>query len=169
MNIEELMSGVIREARQAVENAYKQGFEDGTRAGERNAGEKIRARLSDFFDVDIDAEEPISSTSGNDLLTDQDQSDEQESTDDGRAPPGTVKPLVLKTIQASKTGMTIREITDVTGVKYNSVRGTVWTLKNEEKVKKGDGGRWMATTPLPVGHESNWLPLGAKANEPPDD
>ena len=169
MNIEELMSGVIKAARQAVENAYKQGFEDGEHAGERSAGERIRARLSDLFDVDIDAEEPGSSTNGNDLLTDAGQADDQESSGDGRAPPGTVKPLVLKTIQASKTGMTIREITDATGVKYNSVRGTVWTLKNEEKVKKGDGGRWMATAPLPVGHESNWLPLGTKENEPPDE
>lgn len=67
-----------------------------------------------------------------------------------RAAPGTVKPVIEALIRNTLFGMTTEEITARAGVKHNSVRGTLHTLKNEGKVERR-GNRWF---PVPQTNEA---------------
>ena len=69
---------------------------------------------------------------------------------EGRATPGTVKPVIEGIVRASPDGITVQEIADRGGVKFNSVRGTLYILKNEDKVERR-GDRWF---PLPQKDEA---------------
>ena len=58
-----------------------------------------------------------------------------------RASQGTVKPTLLALISRSD-GATVREM-EATGVKHNSIRGTVYALQKEGKIEK-HGDRWYS-------------------------
>ncbi len=60
-------------------------------------------------------------------------------TSSGRAVPGSVKPRILRAVRATP-GLTIKQIEEESGVKHNSVRGTLWQLnKDGAVVKRGRG------------------------------
>jgi len=64
-------------------------------------------------------------------------------SDGQRAAAGTVKPRVLKLLHDHPEGLTTQEITALAGINPNSVRGTLWWLKKEDKVVQQEG-RWFA-------------------------
>jgi hypothetical protein len=52
-----------------------------------------------------------------------------------KAPPGTVRPAILKMIEGS-SGVSTEQILDATGFKENSVRGTLSTLAKEGRIER---------------------------------
>lgn len=78
-----------------------------------------------------------------------------------RATPGTVKPTIEKIVRES-SGVTMQEIVEKTGFKFNSVRGTLYTLKSEGVVDKW-GEQWFPFGQTP----QQELPPQAKADSRP--
>lgn len=71
---------------------------------------------------------------------------------EGRAAPGSVKPVILAVV-TEQPGLTTDAIQKRTGIKQNSVRGTLWTLSKENLVERRGSG---------------WFPLSQK-NEAADE
>lgn len=63
--------------------------------------------------------------------------------DDERAAPGTVKPAILKLIKEHPDGLSKSQIVNLTGIKPNSVRGTLWSLNQEGVIGKGGRDLWI--------------------------
>jgi predicted Rossmann fold nucleotide-binding protein DprA/Smf involved in DNA uptake len=59
-----------------------------------------------------------------------------------KAPPGTVRPAILKMIEQSP-GVSTDQILAATGFKENSVRGTLSTLHKEGKIARNAQGYWI--------------------------
>jgi hypothetical protein len=59
-----------------------------------------------------------------------------------KAPPGTVRPAILKMIETSP-GVSTEQILTATGFKENSVRGTLSTLHKERKIARNAEGQWI--------------------------
>lgn len=147
-DIPEILASAKAAIDAAVEAAFKRGYDDGYIAGKQEAMAGFKSRLASLFEgetpvaTETPSEAPSYATVS-DLLTSPDHDASQE-----RAAPGTVKPLVLSVVANSNIGMTTRAIQAVTGIKYNSVRGTLWQLQKEDAVTRDDGGRWIATPPV---------------------
>jgi|ERR1700677_3369409 hypothetical protein len=60
-----------------------------------------------------------------------------------KAPPGTVRPAIIKMIEGS-SGVSTEQILAATGFKENSVRGTLSTLHKEQKIARNADGHWVA-------------------------
>lgn len=56
-----------------------------------------------------------------------------------RAAPGSVKPTLARFV-SDHPGLTVDQIQERTGIKRNSVRGTLWTLSNEKIVERRGHG-----------------------------
>lgn len=67
---------------------------------------------------------------------------------EGRAAPGTVKPAVRNFISSRHDGVTIDEIIAGTGVKPNSVRGTLYSLQEDGDIERR-GEKWFPATKQP--------------------
>jgi hypothetical protein len=59
-----------------------------------------------------------------------------------KAPPGTVRPAIVKMIEGS-SGVSTEQILAATGFKENSVRGTLSTLHKEGKIARNAQGYWI--------------------------
>jgi DeoR/GlpR family transcriptional regulator of sugar metabolism len=59
-----------------------------------------------------------------------------------KAPPGTVRPAIVKMIEQSP-GVSTEQILAATGFKENSVRGTLSTLHKEGKITRNAQGYWI--------------------------
>jgi hypothetical protein len=59
-----------------------------------------------------------------------------------KAPPGTVRPAIVKMIELS-SGVSTEQILAATGFKENSVRGTLSTLHKEGKIERNAQGYWI--------------------------
>jgi hypothetical protein len=66
-----------------------------------------------------------------------------------KAPPGTVRPAILKMIEQSPSVST-EQILAATGFKENSVRGTLSTLHKEGKIKRNAQGCWIRILETPA-------------------
>jgi hypothetical protein len=66
-----------------------------------------------------------------------------------KAPPGTVRPAILKMIEQSPSVST-EQILVATGFKENSVRGTLSTLHKEGKIKRNAQGCWIRILEAPA-------------------
>jgi hypothetical protein len=66
-----------------------------------------------------------------------------------KAPPGTVKPRILKIIEDAPSGLRTEQILSVTGFKENSVRGTLSNLSKEGKIERR-GEYWIKKTEAPA-------------------
>ncbi len=60
-----------------------------------------------------------------------------------KAPPGTVRPAIVKMIEES-SGVSTDQILTATGFKENSVRGTLSTLHKEGKIARNQEGHWIS-------------------------
>jgi hypothetical protein len=63
---------------------------------------------------------------------------------EGRAAQGTVKPAILA-LTGRPNGATAEEMAAI-GIKFNSIRGTIYSLHKEGKIER-HGDRWYAITP----------------------
>jgi len=64
-----------------------------------------------------------------------------------KAPPGTVKPTILRLVETSR-GLLTEQIIGSTGFKENSVRGTLSTLLKEGKIER-NGTYWVKNREAP--------------------
>ena len=106
--------------------AYRAGYEAGSREGAANFKSKVAQLLS--ADTQSAPELPASET---------EQALRSVEVGD-RAIPGTVKPAVLQLIRRNPQGIPRSAIEKQTGFKPNSVRGTLWTLMNERSIMRDD-------------------------------
>ncbi|WP_027052663.1 hypothetical protein [Mesorhizobium erdmanii] len=144
-DIKELMLLTQTSINAAIEEAFKIGFEAGKKAGEREAAQGFKSRLASFFDEDLPVA-PSASTEINSLFSNSD--DNAETRDAERATPGTVKPAILAVVAKANHGISTKDIARATKFKYNSVRGTLWTLHKEHAIEKNENGRWVAASAI---------------------
>jgi hypothetical protein len=76
---------------------------------------------------------------------------------EGRRPPGSVKPVMMGLI-SRPGGATIRDF-EAAGIKFNSIRGTIYALQKENLITK-NGDRWYAAAA-----ESNEAPSVEEASK----
>lgn len=141
-DMNELLASAEKSLKTAIEAAYKSGFDAGKKLGEREAAAGFKSRLASLF-VDEEADIAGSSTKINELFTS--TGDSAETGDAERATPGTVKPAILDVVAKANHGISTKDIARATNFKYNSVRGTLWTLHKEGAIEKNENGRWVAS------------------------
>lgn len=120
---------------QLIEEAYHQGYNVGFASGKQEAGQALLQFVSNMNTDRITPHGYEQLEAGDKGMAIANEAEKQ--------PPGTVKPAVLKSIQNSPNGLSIRQIEQKTGFKSNSIRGTVWLLQKEGSVKKGEGSLWL--------------------------
>jgi len=140
-DINELLASAETALKAAVEAAYKSGFDDGKKAGEREASAGLKSRLAALF-ADEDSAAEGSSTKIQDSLTGSGDGETTDAAD--RAAPGTVKPVVLDVVARANNGVSTKDIERATKFKYNSIRGTLWTLQKEGAIERNLDGKWVA-------------------------
>lgn len=145
--------------KQLSDGIYKTGYDAGWKAAVEEMNGKLASMLgrkkSDLAHLFIPEGESAQSPAP-----------EPEQSDD-RAAPGTVKPAILKIIREHPEGLTKKQIIEMTGIKPNSVRGTLWQLGTQDNLIRSDNGRWK-----PVHNNSIEDLLGSdepKRNEPPEE
>lgn len=146
-DIQDILSKTTDAVQQAIEAAYKRGFDDGRVAGQQKAAATIKSRLADLFHLTDDVQSPGEYTDGDNLLTVRADTPHQAEAEQ-RAAPGTVKPVILATVANSNNGVSTRDIERATGIKHNSVRGTLWQLHKEGAITRNEEGRWIPTPPV---------------------
>lgn len=125
-------------------------YEAGRQIGRKEAAAEFKAKIADFLEQEPKAKHVVVSVTG--------VSAEAQTS---RAAPGSVKPAIMKLVQDSG-GMSLRDIEQATGFKYNSVRGTLWQLQQEDKiVKDGDIYRAVSQKNEPAGTPSKDAPTGS--------
>ncbi|MER8475823.1 hypothetical protein [Mesorhizobium sp. M1163] len=143
-DIKELMLLTQTSINAAIEEAFKIGFEAGKKTGGREAAQGFKSRLASLFDEDVSA--PSASTEINSLFTN--SADSADTSETERATPGTVKPAILGVVAKANHGISTKDIARATNFKYNSVRGTLWTLHKEGAIEKNENGKWVAAPPI---------------------
>ena len=107
----------------------REAFEAGRHAGRAEASADLKAKLADFLSSGQGA--PSTESPGRAVMS-----------SDERATQGSVKPKIVQLVaESAATGTTATEITNRTGFKPNTVRGTLWTLGHEGSIFKR-AGRW---------------------------
>lgn len=151
-------SDILDEAAAQQERLLTEAFEAGRALGRREASAKLKARL--FGLLSDDGSDDSVALGGpqeffaNDGFAGVDVAGSDGQEHDRRAPPGSVKPAIAKLV-GERPGLTTEEVTNATGFKKNSVRGTLWLLSTEEQVERREG-RWypVAQKDEAVGTES---------------
>lgn len=153
---------LIRSAETSLRPLLTAAYTAGMKAGREEAAQQLAAEIAQLVEhISRGFDKPTDSLT----ITDADKAQAQNfargaSTD--RAAPGSVKPAILKLIQGSN-GMTLREIEQETGFKYNSVRGTLWQLQQEGEIEKvGDEFRAVPQKDEPAGTPSQDAPTGSE-------
>ena len=126
--IDQLLSEIGPALRPLLDSVYQAGYADGRNAATAELRSKMSAILGDA------PAEPIEAY-GNPTPSEPD-------ADGERAPPGTVKPAILKLIQEHPEGLTRMEIVKLTGFKINSIRGTLWQLHAGDRSILTHKGKW---------------------------
>lgn len=129
------LSDTYREAAEAikpiVDAAFKRGYTAGVLAAQENFLKALaQIDTTHFPEIARAPETPTSLVEY--ALTSK--------SSGGRAIPGTVKPTIIRLLSQHPNGLTTKQIADMTGIKPNSVRGTLWNLQQENEVSKSEGG-----------------------------
>jgi len=133
------LNSIISAANEALRPLLEEAFEAGRALGRHEATDEMKVRLASVLSGDhVIPKRSLIGGAGQTEPSPREAAPEEE----GRAAPGTVKPRILKLIQDTPAGLATREITNRTGFKHNSVRGTLWTLKREGSIIERDG-RWV--------------------------
>ncbi len=114
--------------------AFEAAFEAGRVQGRKEALAELQTHMAGFFQM------PTQMTTQADSGV---MSDIANSANEGRAAPGSVKPVVHRMLKSAPNGLTTSEIAGRGGFKFNSVRGTLWALGQEGHAENRDG-RWFA-------------------------
>jgi len=130
--IETILSDATAALRSLLEEAFKVGKAEGRREAAEEFKSKIAAVLGGEPAPSLASAPPVATPA----------------TEEGRATPGTVKPTIMRLIAEAPNGLTTQELTERTGFKHNSIRGTLWTLKHEGAVLREDN-RWVAASKHP--------------------
>lgn len=118
------INSITSSAAAALRNLLLEAFEAGRAAGRQEASSDLRAKLSQVIGPIETQPQPPPSTGA-------------------RATPGTVKPTIRNLVTRSGLiGISADEIVAQTGIKRNSVRGTLYTLKQDGEVERR-GERWF--------------------------
>ncbi|WP_175577888.1 helix-turn-helix domain-containing protein [Mongoliimonas terrestris] len=129
-----------------VEGLLAEAYERGRAVGRAEAEAELKERLASLFGGNM---VPAAPTVAQAIA-----SSEHNTTADGRLAPGTVKPRVHAVIMEHPEGMRIEDIALLTGFKTNSVRGTLYALKEEGYAEKR-GLYWFPVSELdPVSAET---------------
>lgn len=130
---EDISKDAISVLERKLEEAYKAGFE----RGREQAASEFRAKLEQVFTAPSAASQApadfVMGSFGTSVVTEQDE----------RAAPGTIKPAIIAALRSHPEGLFRREIVDLTGIKPNSVRGTLWQLQKESQITKNDNDKWV--------------------------
>lgn len=139
-DIEDMVASVALVMRATL----KRAFDDGKTVGRREAYKEIGQKLLAEGDADAIASLPPT------LLKDAPTAPQPEAevNENDRAVPGSVKPRILSFLAKKETGAPTSEIVTATGIKENTVRGTLRTLKLDKQVHK-IGGTWMKVSDGP--------------------
>ena len=139
------IDGILTEATGAIRPLLERAFAIGREIGYREGADSIRAAMSDFLMKRVDIDEhiaPVGTVHEVEIV--------DSLTLSGRASPGSVKPVLLEFIR-NHPGVTMNDLQEQTGIKPNSVRGTVWSLQKEGLViKQGNG--FAISTPASAGN-----------------
>jgi hypothetical protein len=125
---------VEKGATDAVKLALRNAYEAGVAAGYAKASEEIRARLSNVFSEVVF---PSGSVITNATVNPDQRGEEM------REAPGTVKPTLLKLVTDSPQGISTKELIARTGFRANTTRGTLWSLRTQEKQIHKVGNKWF--------------------------
>lgn len=129
------ITDAYREAAEAIKPAIDAAFKRGYAAGVLAAQENFLKALSQIDTTYFPEIAPAAQTSVGHFeraLT--------QKSSDARAIPGTVKPTIIRLLSQHPGGLTTKRIAEITGIKQNSVRGTLWNLQQENEVSKSEGG-----------------------------
>ena len=129
---------IMNDATATMRRLLRAAYEAGLEAGRKEGSAELRSKLAAIIETDI---EPAKLS----LAPGQDEIDGPVDADADRAPHGSVKPAVLEYVQRNPHGLTANEISERTGIKYNSVRGSLWKLGKERAVYK-HGENWFPTS-----------------------
>lgn len=117
-------------------------FERGRAAGRREMRAELRDEMRALrYLFEEEANDPDPSDQEEAEIASPEESDPDQGH---RAPPGSVKPIILDLIHG-QPGLTTVEIRAMTKLKPNSIRGTLWTLSAQDKVIERRNGRWYPT------------------------
>ena len=119
---------------QSFDKGHKEGYAEGFDAGFVAAQKEIMAMISG-----------IGRRHGVEKIENK-QIQQKIEADDERAAPGTIKPAILKIIQEHPEGLSKSQIVIMTGIKPNSVRGTLWSLNKEGEITKGGRDLWISAS-----------------------
>ncbi len=153
------LDDIINGSLDALAPLLTEAFESGRNAGRREAEDDLRAKLAGLFtapQVLIPPTEPAATRSPAQPF----EIEHDIPLPPRRASPGSVRPVITKLIEATVFGLTVDEITAQTGIKPNSVRGTLWTLGNEGMAEKVNG-KWFAKKTEAADVEPNEAPPAA--------
>jgi len=140
-DIEDMVSSLSDALRAMLTRA----FENGREVGKHEATGHLKAKLAEIRNLtdhvlasglDAAIAEPrvpaVSSAMSNDT------------SDSERAAPGSIKPAILNFLAKNERGASASDIAGATGIKENTVRGTLRNLKLEGKAQK-IGNVWLKT------------------------
>lgn len=125
---------IINDAIHSIKMSLTILYEAGRQTGRQEAAAEFKAKLAGLLDIEGKSEIPDKASA---MAV-------AKSTTHTRATPGSVKPAILKLVQ-DNDGMTSVEIQMASGIKYNSVRGTLWQLAQEREIEKR-GNKWFASS-----------------------
>jgi len=133
-DIEDMVASVALVMRATLRRA----FDDGKTAGRREAYKEIGQKLLAEGDADAIASLPPT------LLKEVPAAPQPETEVNGsdRAIPGSIRPTILAFLEKKDTGAATSEIVAATGIKENTVRGTLRAMRIEHKVHKV-GQAWL--------------------------
>ena len=127
-DIDELSNVLVGELTKRLRPLLQEAYDAGRNVGRQEAANEVRAKLAAALGP-IEVEATASVQKGT-PSSDQSQ----------RAAPGSVKPRILALVREIP-GLSAKDIEVRTGIKYNSVRGTLWALGTENQVQRKNG-RW---------------------------
>ncbi|TLG78521.1 hypothetical protein [Methylocystis sp. B8] len=144
------LDDIIDGAFPSFKEALTAAFEAGRAAGRQEASVELKAKLADALGIQQAPDRSFAKKLVGQLV---------ETT---RAAQGTVKPKILEAIR-SRGGATLGDIQEATGVKYNTVRGTLWQLSQDEVIERR-GEKWFMRPQKnePAGTPSESAPTGSK-------
>lgn len=137
------LDAIVLDATSALRPLLERAFEAGRAVGRREATTELRARLSDAIGPIMSQNEILELARQGDgagvSVFDSMPTNQASS----RAAPGTVRPAILALVQSHPQGIRREDIERLSGVKGNSVRGTLYNLQKDGFVMRR-GRHWLA-------------------------
>ncbi len=138
-------SDILDEGSASLERWLSEAFEAGRAAGRQEGVAEVKAKLAGLLDDGgPEVTRAIAASANVTHALPAWLGPGPKTQSGGRAPPNSVKPTIVKLVHDAP-GLTREEIATRTGFKFNSVRGTLWTLSNEGIIEQRDGRYFPAS------------------------